>query len=96
MSIFTRIRRRPDPTSASVMRSRDLDLLIMAIAESQATLLLIAQRVASGAAEPGDEVRLRWQREITASYCARLDKLASPTGTGDDAEAWLRSISTAA
>lgn len=97
MSIFTRNRRRSSSSPASPgVQAAEFDQLATAIARSQARLLLIAHRVASGRGEPGDEARLRLQREITASYRARLDRISLPTATGDDAEAWLRSISAPA
>jgi hypothetical protein len=94
MSIFTRTRRRTAPSPAPA-RGSELDQLTSAIAHSQVRLLIIAHRVANGEARPGDETRLRLQREIITSYRARLDRIALPTGTGDDAEAWLRSITPA-
>ncbi|OUM43317.1 hypothetical protein [Arthrobacter sedimenti] len=98
MRIFTGIRRRlqrasaPAPGSVPVTVVSQLDTLADSIAHSQARLLMIADRVAAGRAQPGDESRLRIQREMTASFQKRLEKVALPTGTGDDAEAWLRSI----
>ncbi|MHA7241029.1 hypothetical protein [Arthrobacter sp. TMS1-12-1] len=95
MGIFTRFRRRPRqlPTPAARVVSEESRLFRLAdgIAESQARLLLIADRVAAGRGEPGDEARLRIQREITAGFRARLEKASLPTGLGDDVEAWLRS-----
>lgn len=81
----------PAPLVERVQQDAELTSLVDSIAGSQVRLLLIADRVAAGRAESGDESRLRIQREITASYQKRLEKIALPTGVGDDAEAWLRS-----
>ena len=96
MRIFTGNRRRRQEPSAPapdrVPAASQLDILAASIADSQARLLMIADRVADGHGQPGDESRLRIQREMTASFQKRLEKLALPIGTGDDAEAWLRSV----
>jgi hypothetical protein len=95
MRIFTGIRRRRQQPSAPApgrVPVSELDTLAASIADSQARLLVIADRVADGRARPGDESRLRIQRQMTASFQKRLEKVALPAGTGDDAEAWLRSV----
>lgn len=74
--------------------AHQVDHLAACIAASQARLLVIADRVAAGLAEPGDEARLRIQREIIASYRKRLEKIDVPATVGDDAEAWLRSLTS--
>jgi hypothetical protein len=97
MKIVTRIRRRvlgpPAPTTHQ-LQSAQLDDLAARIADSHARRIEITDRIAGGRALPGDEARLRIQRDITASYQKRLEKIDLPTGTADDAEAWLRSAGT--
>ncbi|MBG6225076.1 hypothetical protein IWX63_001641 [Arthrobacter sp. CAN_A2] len=95
MGIFTRFRRRtqqlPAPAAPALSGEAGLLRLADSIAGSQARLLLISDRVAAGRAEAGDEARLRIQREITASFRKRIEKVALPTDIGDDVEVWLRS-----
>ncbi len=100
MGIFTKYRRRPQhqPTPAAAPARGENHALYLAdsIAHSQARLLLIADRMAAGCAEPGDDARLRIQREITASFQRSLEKVALPNAVGDDAEEWLRTVTAPA
>ncbi|MHA7210030.1 hypothetical protein [Arthrobacter sp. MDT1-65] len=93
--MFTRFRRRPQqpaaPAASTAGAESQLLYLADSIAHSQARLLLTADRVAAGRAEPGDEARLRIQSEITASFRKRLERIELPVSVGDDAEEWLRS-----
>ncbi|WP_146069610.1 hypothetical protein [Arthrobacter sp. B0490] len=98
MGIFTRFRRHPGqpavPAASTAGTESQVLYLADSIAHSQARLLLTADRVAAGRAEPGDEARLRIQREITASFRKRLERIELPDCVGDDAEEWLRSTTT--
>lgn len=96
VSIIRRIFGLQDKVHQSCPTDQDpisqLDELVRQIAESRTRLLEIAARVASGRGTPGDETRLRIQREILEGYQKRLTSITVPTGTADDAEAWLRSV----
>jgi hypothetical protein len=96
MGIFTRDRRPQQPAPAAPPAHDGNRALHLAdsIAHSQARLLLVADRIAAGRAEPGDEARLRIQSELTASFRRSLEKAAVPTGLGDDIEEWLRTRTT--
>lgn len=92
MGIFTRDRRPQQPAPAAPPAQDGNRSLHLAdsIAHSQARLLLIADRIAAGRAEPGDEARLRIQCALTESFRRSLEKAAVPAGLSDDVEEWLR------
>lgn len=97
MSIIRRIfgsrRGTPRPTAEKPdSQLEQLNELSGEIADTRVRLLELAARVSAGRGEPGDESRLRILRETLAGYQKRLDRMTLPTGTADDVEAWLRSI----